>query len=66
MWHSAQVLSEDSSFGDVLHSFFGYSDAPTPLQMLVYVTYLAIAALAYLGVWERMRARAERPHPAAR
>jgi high-affinity iron transporter len=62
MWHSARLLSENSAFGDVLHSFFGYSDAPTPLQLLVYVTYLAIAALAYLGVWERMRARAE-PHP---
>ena len=66
MLHSGRLLSENSAFGDVLHSFFGYSDAPTPLQMLVYVTYLAIAALAYLGVWERMRARAERPHPAAR
>jgi len=62
MWHSAWLLSENSAFGDVLHSFFGYSDAPTPLQLLVYITYLAIAALAYLGVWERMRARAE-PHP---
>ena len=62
MWHSGRLLSESSAFGDVLHSFFGYSDAPTPLQLLVYVTYLAIAALAFLGVWERMRARAE-PHP---
>src|SRR6516225_5055945 len=64
MWHSGRLLSENSAFGDVLHSFFGYSDAPTPLQMLVYVTYLAIAALAYLGVWERMRARAERSQTA--
>ena len=23
MWHSARLLSEDSAFGDVLHSFFG-------------------------------------------
>jgi high-affinity iron transporter len=66
MWHSARVLSENSAFGDVLHSFFGYSDAPTPLQLLVYVGYLAIAALTYLGVWERIRARTGRPHPAAR
>src|ERR1700733_6010039 len=35
MWHTGQILSEDSSFGDVLHSFFGYSDSPTPLQLLV-------------------------------
>jgi len=66
MWHSARLLSENSAFGDVLHSFFGYSDAPTPLQLLVYVGYLAIAALTYLGVWERIRARTGRPHPAAR
>jgi len=49
MWHSASLLSEDSAFGDVLHSFFGYSDAPTPLQLLVYVGYLAIVIAAYLG-----------------
>jgi high-affinity iron transporter len=47
MWHSAHLLSEDSAFGDVLHSFFGYSDAPTPLQLLVYVGYLAIVVVTY-------------------
>ena len=50
MWHSASLLSQDSAFGDVLHSFFGYSDAPTPLQLLVYVGYLAIVIIAYLGL----------------
>jgi high-affinity iron transporter len=66
MWHSASLLSENSALGDVLHSFFGYSDAPTPLQLLVYVAYLAIAAFAYLGFRDRARPRAEGPHPAAR
>jgi high-affinity iron transporter len=65
MWHSAHLLSENSAFGDVLHSFFGYSDAPTPLQLLVYVAYLTVAAASYLGLRERVRARAQRPHPAA-
>ena len=50
MWHTGQLLSEDSAFGDVLHSFFGYSDSPTPLQLLVYVAYLAIVIVAYLGL----------------
>jgi high-affinity iron transporter len=50
MWHTGQLLSQDSAFGDVLHSFFGYSDAPTPLQLLVYVAYLAIVIVAYLGL----------------
>jgi high-affinity iron transporter len=53
MWHSAALLSEDSSFGDVLHSFFGYSDAPTPLQLLVYVGYLAAVIVAFLGLQVR-------------
>lgn len=61
LWHSARVLSEDSSFGDVLHSFFGYSDAPTPLQLLVYAGYLAIVVVTFLGVRTRRQARATQP-----
>jgi high-affinity iron transporter len=55
LWHSGQILSEDSSFGDVLHSFFGYSDAPTILQLLVYFGYLAIVIITYLGLASRLR-----------
>ena len=62
MWHSARLLSEDSAFGDVLHSFFGYSDAPTPLQLLVYVGYLTVVVVCYLGVRSR---RPAHPAPAA-
>jgi high-affinity iron transporter len=65
MWHSARLLSESSSFGDVLHSFFGYSDAPTPLQLLIYVAYLAVVVIAYLGLRARLAARAARPLAAA-
>jgi len=57
MWHSARFLSEDSSFGDVMHSFFGYSDAPTPLQVLVYLGYLAIVIAAFLRLRPRLSAR---------
>jgi high-affinity iron transporter len=57
MWHSGRLLSEDSSFGDVLHSFFGYSDAPTPLQLLFYAGYLVIVIAAYLGVRALRRPR---------
>jgi high-affinity iron transporter len=60
MWNSARALSEGSSFGDVLHSFFGYSDAPTPLQLLVYAGYLAAVILTYLGA-RRVLARTRRP-----
>jgi high-affinity iron transporter len=66
MWHSARLLSESSSFGDVLHSFFGYSDAPTPLQLLIYVGYLAVVVVAFLGLRARLTVRAARPLAAAR
>ena len=58
MWHTTSVLSEGSALGDVLHSFFGYSDAPTPFQLLIYVAYLAAVVAAYLGLRFRMRPRA--------
>jgi high-affinity iron transporter len=66
MWHSARLLSEDSALGDVLHSFFGYSDAPTPLQVLIYAGYLAVVVLVYLGVRARLAARAHGPQGATR
>ena len=50
MWHTGQILSQDSPFGDVLHSFFGYSDSPTPLQLMAYAAYLAIVIAAFLGL----------------
>ncbi len=57
MWHTGQLLSQDSAFGDVLHSFFGYSDSPTPLQLIVYVAYLAIVVAAFLGLRAALRSR---------
>jgi high-affinity iron transporter len=64
MWHTGHILSEDSSFGDVLHSFFGYSDSPTPLQLLVYVAYLAIVIAAFLGLRAALRAHRQVSQPA--
>ena len=63
MWHTGQILSEDSSFGDVLHSFFGYSDSPTPLQLIVYVAYLAIVIAAFLGLRAALRVRHNSSRP---
>src|SRR5215471_6342562 len=65
MWHTGQLLSEDSAFGDVLHSFFGYSDSPTPLQLLVYVAYLAIVIVAYLGLRDGLLTRRKGTHTAS-
>jgi len=65
MWHSGRILSESSALGDVLHSFFGYSDAPTPLQLLVYVAYLGIVIIAYLGLQARLGIRSGHQQPAS-
>lgn len=56
LWHSGRFLSQESAFGDVMHSFFGYSDAPTILQLLIYVCYLAVVIVAYLGLRPPFRA----------
>ncbi len=66
MWHSAALLSQDSALGDVLHSFFGYSDAPTPLQALIYAGYLTVVVVVYLGVRARLTARSRGPQPVTR
>src|SRR6516164_5923634 len=64
MWHTGQILSEDSALGDVLHSFFGYSDSPTPLQLVVYIAYVAIVIAAFLGLRGALRRRHQAPpHP---
>ncbi|HVB73095.1 MAG TPA: FTR1 family protein [Ktedonobacteraceae bacterium] len=42
MWNTARILSENSTLGDILHTFLGYAEAPTILQGLFYVAYLLI------------------------
>jgi high-affinity iron transporter len=55
LWHTGGFLSEDTTVGDMLHSFFGYADSPTALQAVVYALYLTLALLSFFGVWKRMR-----------
>jgi high-affinity iron transporter len=60
IWNTAHLLSEDSTLGDIFHSFFGYADAPTVGQALAYVTYLVLAVGAFVGLRPPRRpARAE-------
>jgi high-affinity iron transporter len=42
IWNTAHLLSEDSTMGDILHTFLGYAEAPTILQSLLYATYLLV------------------------
>jgi len=47
LWNSAKFLSEDSTIGDILHTFVGYADAPTALQVALYAGYLLLAGSAF-------------------
>ncbi len=53
LWHTGGLLSEDGTLGDILHSFVGYADSPTLLQVLVYVAYLATVLAFFLRVGRR-------------
>jgi len=43
LWNTAHFLSEDSTLGDILHTFLGYAETPTVLQGALYAVYLLIA-----------------------
>jgi high-affinity iron transporter len=58
LWHTGGLVSEGSTLGDILHSFVGYADSPTPLQVLVYIAYLATVLFFFLRVGHRAKAPA--------
>lgn len=48
VWNTSGVLSESSTFGDIVHTFFGYADRPSVLQIAVYGVYLVTAVGTFL------------------
>ncbi len=59
VWHSGQFISENSTFGDILHVFLGYASSPSVLQLGVYLVYVVIVATLLI------RAPKHRPSSAA-
>ena len=53
-WDSAALLPQDGTIGDLLHTFFGYSDSPSKLQVAVYCAYLVVVGVA---IGKRVRIR---------
>jgi high-affinity iron transporter len=43
LWNTSGILSEDSTLGDILHTFLGYAAQPTVLQAIAYGIFLLIA-----------------------
>jgi high-affinity iron transporter len=42
VWDSGWLLSDASLPGKALHTLIGYTDQPTAMQLVVYVTILAV------------------------
>jgi high-affinity iron transporter len=57
-WDTSAILSDSGLVGRVLHTLIGYSDAPSVLQVVVYVATLAIIVAL-------TKAFGSRPAPAA-
>ncbi len=57
MWNTSHLLSEDSTVGDIFHSFFGYAESPTVGQGVVYLTYLTITVGAFMAWRSKRRPR---------
>jgi high-affinity iron transporter len=55
LWSSSGLLNEGSQLGDVFHSLLGYADHPTPLQVLVWATYLAVSVTLFVRMGRRQR-----------
>jgi high-affinity iron transporter len=60
VWNTSGALSQDSTFGDILHSFFGYADRPTVLQLICYSLYLAVTVVTFLRIGSGRRRPAAR------
>jgi high-affinity iron transporter len=63
LWNTAHILSEDSTLGDILHTFLGYAEAPTILQGFVYALYLLIAGGIF--AWLTRKPTLEKPATAS-
>lgn len=57
VWDSSWLLSENSLFGNLLHTLIGYSDQPNGLQVIVYLTTVTII----LGLMRLARPRITPP-----
>ena len=60
LWNTSGALAEKSTLGDIFHTFFGYADRPTVLQLGVYVVYLSVAVGLYLRQRPTHRLSAQR------
>ena len=61
LWSSAGALSQDSTWGDIAHSFLGYADSPTLLQVIVYIGYVAVTLTLLFNLTDKIGHRSATP-----
>ncbi len=57
MWNTTAFLNDQSTLGDIVHTFFGYASRPSILQGLVYVVYLAVVLTIFARATRRKPSR---------
>lgn len=62
LWNTGHLLSEESTIGDMLHTFLGYAEAPTVLQSLLYAGYLL--TIGSIFAWITRKPGPRQPAPA--
>ena len=60
MWNTTSFLNDQSTLGDIVHTFFGYASKPSILQGIVYVAYLAVVVTIFMKT-TRKRVAPARP-----
>lgn len=65
LWNTGRFLREDSTIGDLLHTFLGYAEAPTVLQAALYSVYLLVAGTAFWRLTRKPTAPAAIPAASA-
>jgi high-affinity iron transporter len=61
LWNSAGILPEDSIIGDILHTFLGYAESPTILQVVCYLAFLATAGIIFWRITRNRHIQSSQP-----
>ena len=61
LWNLEATLSEESAVGGFLHGLLGYSDNPTVLQAIAYISYLLVAGGFFLRETRKPLPAAQQP-----
>lgn len=56
LWNTSHILSENTTIGDLLHTFIGYAEQPTLLQGLVYATYVLVVGSVFAWITRKPNA----------